>query len=470
MIHQTGKKPSVHFSGVGGTGMVAGARIAIDAGWDVRGSDNPLYPPTSEMVKSLDIPVYEGYAASNLDWNPDIVVLGNALSRGNEEVEAVLERGIHYTSFPDWLKDAVLRDRCPVAITGTHGKTTTTAITAHVLHECGLDPGYLIGGQPLNFEHSAALGSPGGPFVVEGDEYDTAFFDKRAKFLHYIPRIAVVTSLEYDHADIYASVQEIEIAFQRMLRQIPNSGHLILCADHERVMNLRDHAFSNVHTYGSSTDASWRITKTTQLENSVQCTVRHDGDTWGTFETTLFGEHNMKNCLAAVITATLLGASKDDIINALASFKGIKRRLEHFHTWNDIIFLDDFAHHPTAITETINAVRERWPGKHLTVCFEPRSNTTATNTFEIELTASFADTDEVWIGPIYRPEKYPDHVRLNRSRVMENLIHGGIHASLGDAELIVDHIRETKDRQEIVLICSNGAFGGIYQMIRDELI
>ena len=220
MIVSTSKTPSVHFAGVGGTGMVAGARLALESGWEVRGSDTPLYPPTSDMVKDLGIPVYEGYAASNLDWNPDVVVIGNALSRGNEEVEAVLERGLHYISFPEWLKDALLRDRQPVVITGTHGKTTTSAITAHVLSQCGLNPGYLIGGQPLDFPHSAAIGETGSPFVVEGDEYDTAFFDKRAKFLHYIPNIAAVTSLEYDHADIYESIEAIELAFQRMLRHL----------------------------------------------------------------------------------------------------------------------------------------------------------------------------------------------------------------------------------------------------------
>lgn len=469
MIHTTNNTPSVHFSGVGGTGMVAGARLAVEAGWEVRGSDNPLYPPTSDMVKTLGIPVYEGYAASNLDWNPDIVVLGNALSRGNEEVEAVLDRGLHYVSFPEWLKDAVLRDRIPIAITGTHGKTTTTAITSHVLHHCGLNPGYLIGGQPLNFEHSAGLGVSGGPFVVEGDEYDTAFFDKRAKFLHYIPRIAAVTSLEYDHADIYASIEEIETAFQRMLRQIPRSGHLILCTDYDRVLALRDHAHCNVITYGTTEDADWRITAIEHADAQLRCTLSHKGEPWGTFQSSLFGEHNMKNCLVAIITATLLGASQEDIIAGLAAFKGIKRRLELFHTHGDTLFFDDFAHHPTAIVETIRAVRGRWPDKHLTVCFEPRSNTTATNTFQTELQASFAGADEVWIGPVFRPEKYSDEERLDREGLCAGLISDGIDAHLGEADDIIAHLKSTAPTQEIVLFCSNGAFGGVYQKVRDEL-
>ena len=224
-----GRKPRVHFSGIGGTGMVAVAGLAQAAGWEVRGSDNPLYPPTSDMVNALGCPLAEGYSAENLDWAPDCVVIGNALSRGHVEVEAALDRRIPYFSFPEFLKDAILRQRRPIVIAGTHGKTTTTTLTAHVLRESGHDPGYLIGGQPLDFDTSYAVGIQDGPFVVEGDEYDTAFFDKRAKFFHYLPQIAVVTSVEFDHADIYENYQAIELAFQRFLRQVPASGHVILC-------------------------------------------------------------------------------------------------------------------------------------------------------------------------------------------------------------------------------------------------
>ena len=221
----------VHFSGIGGTAMVAGARLALQAGWEVRGSDNPLYPPTSRMVEQLGVPVASEYKAANLDWGPDLVIIGNALSRGNAEVEAALNRRLRYTSLPEWLKEAVLRPRRPVAICGTHGKTTTTALTAYLLDRAGLEPGFLVGGQPLDFDHSARLGPEGAPFVIEGDEYDTAFFDKRAKFFHYLPEIAVVTSVEFDHGDIYHDVAEIALAFQRMLRQVPASGWLVACAD-----------------------------------------------------------------------------------------------------------------------------------------------------------------------------------------------------------------------------------------------
>ena len=460
---------SVHFSGIGGTGMVAGARLAIEAGWEVRGSDNPLYPPTSDMVAALGVPVSEGYAAENLDWNPGVVVIGNALSRGNPEVEAALDRGLKYVSFPEWIKDALLRDRKPLVITGTHGKTTTTAITAHVLKECGLKPGYLIGGQPIGFPHSAEIGADGAPFVIEGDEYDTAFFDKRAKFLHYLPRIAVVTSLEYDHADIYESVEAIETAFQRMLRQIPGSGHLVLCGDEERVRALKDYAYCNVHTYGVNADNDWVLTSITPKETLLECTVEHMGKPWGTFQSQLIGEHNMKNCLTAIITATLCGADASTIQAALASFAGIKRRLELFHQAGDTIFLDDFAHHPTAIRETIKAVRTRWPDKRLTVCFEPRSNTTATNLFQLELGECFDGAAEVWIGPVFRPEKYTDDTRLSRDKLKSDLCARGIEAHTADPDDIVAHLNATRDQQQVVLLCSNGAFGGIYEQIRTRI-
>ncbi|MCH8204874.1 MAG: hypothetical protein IID09_06890, partial [Candidatus Hydrogenedentes bacterium] len=365
------RKPRAHFSGIGGTGMVAVARLAIEAGWEVRGSDNPLYPPTSDMVRALDIPFSEGYAAANLDWAPDVVVIGNALSRGNEEIEAVLERGLPYMSYPEWLKFAVLPSRHSIVIAGTHGKTTTTALAAHLLDHAGKAPGFLIGGQSDNFAHSSRLGAAGAPFVIEGDEYDTAFFDKRAKFFHYLPRTAVVTSLELDHADIYRNVEEIEAAFRFMLRQIPASGRLILCADSPRAAALREHAFSEVVTYGFDETADWRVEEGAQEGEFQAFTVYHGGSKWGEFRSPLYGRHNLQNTLAAIVVAHEQGVDAAEIATALLDFKGVRRRMDVFLKSDGILFIDDFAHHPTAIRETIAAVRARWPGERLTVLFDP---------------------------------------------------------------------------------------------------
>ncbi len=464
------KRPTVHFSGIGGTAMVAGARLALEAGWEVRGSDNPLYPPTSEMVRALEVPVAQGYAAENLDWGPEVVLLGNALSRGNVEVEAALERGLRYSSLPEWLKENVLRCRRPVVVCGTHGKTTTTALTAHVLECCGLQPGFLIGGQPLNFTHPACLGPEGAPFVIEGDEYDTAFFDKRAKFFHYLPNIAIVTSVEFDHGDIYKDLAEIELAFQRMLRQIPRNGCLILCADNH-ALHLKEHAFSPVVTYGFHEASEWRGEYLGSDNGLQRMRIFHANTLWADIESPMAGKHNLQNLLAAVAVAARLGAAPEMITKALRSFKGVRRRMEVFLEARGITFVDDFAHHPTAIRETIAAARMRWPGQRLRVLFEPRSNTTVTRQFQHDLEEAFAGADEVWLGPIHRAERIPEEIRLDRAALTEALTQGGVSAHFRDDPAgMAREVVQTAAAGDVVLILSNGAFGGIYDHFRREIL
>ncbi len=462
------RRPRIHFSGIGGTAMVAGARLAIEAGWEVRGSDHPLYPPTSHMVQDLGIPVATGYAAENLDWGPDCVVIGNALSRGNPEVEAVLERKMRYVSLPEWMKDAVLRARTPVVICGTHGKTTTTALTAWLLDQAGAGPGFLIGGEPLCFPHPARLGPEGAPFVIEGDEYDTAFFDKRAKFFHYLPQIAIVTSIEFDHGDIYANIEEIERAFRWMLRQIPSSGWPITCADAPRPLALKDAAFSNVLTYGLSSEARFRGVPGPMREGFQQLTVFKDGAEWGRFETPLAGRHNLQNALAALAAGDLLGLAPERLAGGMRAFRGVRRRLEVFHEARGIVFVDDFAHHPTAIRETIAAARMRWPGRRLWALFEPRSNTTVTNLFQKEMQEAFSGADLLWMGTIHRIEKIPPEKRLDREAIARELERGGMtlaRAASGVEEILASLQAQAREG-DLVLILSNGAFGGIYEKIK----
>lgn len=461
--------------------MVAAAQLAIEAGWEVRGSDTELYPPTSHMVEALKVPVASKYAAENLDWHPDVVVVGNALSRGNAEVEAVLTRRLHYVSLAEWLKDAVLRTRRPVAVCGTHGKTTTTALLAHVLCEAGLDPGYLIGGQPLNFTRSAKLGAEGAPFVIEGDEYDSAFFDKRAKFFHYLPEIAVVTSLEFDHGDIYRDLDEITLAFQRMLRQIPEKGYLILCGEDKNALRLREHAPCRVRTYGFGANADYRgvvlgasdgsqylsVYKRRRRRLNEAAGIKREPLLLTELRVPMAGKHNLLNTLAAVAVADRLGVSGEMIGQAIEGFKGVRRRMEVFLRAKGITFVDDFAHHPTAIRETIAAARGRWPGSRLRVLFEPRSNTTVTRVFQKEMAAAFAEAHEVWIGPIFRPERIKPGELLDRKYVIQRLAAQGVNAHCtDDVEEIVNNIQGSAQAGDVVLILSNGAFGGIYESFR----
>ena len=466
-MDRLGRAPRVHFSGVGGTGMVGAARLAVDAGWAVRGSDGPLYPPTSEMVAALGVPIAEGYAAQNLDWNPDVVVIGNALSRGNREVEAALDRHLHYVSMPEWVKDAVLRDRRPIVIAGTHGKTTTSAMTAFLLDRGGRNPGVLIGGQVHDFPHSARLGEPAGPFVIEGDEYDSAFFDKRAKFLHYLPHIAVVTSVEFDHGDIYRDLEEIELAFQRLLRQVPRLGYTVLCADSPGAMKLREHAHSTVLTYGFHPDADWRAELGAEDGTFQHFTVHCEGAHFGEFRCPLPGRHNVQNALAALVVESLYGAPAATLADNLAAFKGVRRRLEVFHEAGGVTYVDDFAHHPTAIKETIAAARARWPKRRLVVLFEPRSNTTVTNRFQAELTDAFAGADVLYLGPIYRADKYDPATLLDRAALTQTLnVNGRTARHTDTVEEILAGLHTDTRNGDVVLVLSNGAFGGIYARLK----
>lgn len=460
--------PRIHFSGIGGTAMVAGARLALEAGWEVRGSDNPLYPPTSRMVEALGVPIAQGYLSTNLDWDPDLVIVGNALSRGNPEVEEVLRRHLPYASLPEWMKEVVLRPRKPVVIAGTHGKTTTTALTTYLLDRCGLEPGYLVGGQPLDFLHSSRLGKPGAPFVIEGDEYDTAFFDKRAKFFHYLPEIAVVTSIEFDHGDIYDDVEQIERAFRLMLRQVPPAGWLVACADDPRARALAENAPCRSTTYGFHEDAHWRAEATGYGGGFSGMVVYRAGKRFAELAVPMAGRHNLQNALAAVVVAALLGARPSEIQPALMGFRGVKRRMEVFLEANGVTFVDDFAHHPTAIRETIAAARDRWPGSRLRVLVEPRSNTMVRSHHRHDLVTALAGADEVNLGPTYRAERIPEADRLDREGVVGDLIQKGIEGRVyDDIPQLAEDVLRSAQRGDIVLILSNGAFGGIYDRFRE---
>jgi len=450
--------------------MVAGARLALEAGWEVRGSDVPLYPPTSEMVEALGVKTYEGYRAENLDWAPDRVVIGNALSRGNPEVEGALTRRMHFLSLPEWMKDHVLRDRKPVVCCGTHGKTTTTALTAFLLDRAGLGGGWLIGGQPLDFEHSASLGASGAPFVIEGDEYDTAFFDKRSKFFHYLPEIAVVTSLEFDHGDIFGTLEDIRRAFRLMLRQIPEDGWLLGCADDDEVMELMKSSFGRPATYGFASDATWRGEFRGYDDGFQNVRITRSGKEWGEFRLPMAGRHNLQNAIAALAVAGTLDVPAGELAEILPLFRGVRRRMEIFLEARGDLFVSDFAHHPTAIRVTILAARERWPDRRLVALFEPRSNTTVTQRFQPEITQALGEADEAIIGPIHRAERTPEKERLDREKICEDLARMGKPGMFtDDVGEIVEHVARLDPGGQVILILSNGAFGGLFARLTEAL-
>lgn len=460
----------IHFSGIGGVAMCAGARLAQALGCEVRGSDTRVYPPTSQILAGMGVPVYEGYAAENLLWGPDLIVIGNALSRGNPEVEACLSDRRHFVSLPEWLKENVLRVRRPIVIAGTHGKTTTTAITAHLFRSAGVDAGYMVGGAFQNGIPSSELGQSGEPFILEGDEYDAAFFDKRAKFLHYLPETTVITALEFDHADLYKDLDEIRIAFERLLRIVPKDGNVVLCADNAAA-TLAESSYSRTFTYGLTPQASFFARRLSTTPEGQQFEVRHEGGSLGEFFVPLHGAHNVQNALAALVVSELYGLPRDAVREAMRNFPGVARRLDIFHQSNGIVFVSDFAHHPTAVKATLQAASERWPHARRFVLFEPRSNTTVTRVFEKEYVEAFSHADVVAFGRVYRAEKIPSEQRLDTKALAEALRQGGVEAqAFEETSQMLDYLLKQVRCGDVVLVMSNGAFDGIFDKIRAAFV
>ncbi|MGB5734805.1 MAG: UDP-N-acetylmuramate:L-alanyl-gamma-D-glutamyl-meso-diaminopimelate ligase, partial [Thiohalocapsa sp.] len=391
----------VHILGICGTFMAGVAALAKGAGHRVTGSDANVYPPMSTQLKALGIDLIEGYDAAQLEPAPDCVVVGNALSRGNAAVEAMLDRGIAYTSGPQWLAEHVLQDRHVIAVAGTHGKTSTASLVAWVLEEAGLSPGFLIGGVPANFDVTARVG--GSPyFVVEADEYDTAFFDKRAKFVHYRPRTLVLNNLEFDHADIYADLDAIKWQFHQLLRTVPASGRIVVNGGDANLRAvISDGCWTPVETFGIGDQHDWQGAFVDSGERHVRI-GRKDAQPSETLWS-LSGSHNLENALAAVAAAASADVATADAVSALSRFSGIKRRLERTATVSDVAIYDDFAHHPTAIRRTLEGLRKRNPNRRIVIALEPRSNTMKMGVHNDTLAESLAGADFV---AVFRPPDF----------------------------------------------------------------
>lgn len=445
----------IHILGICGTFMGGIAAIAREAGHRVTGSDQTVYPPMSDQLAALGIELIEGFDPEQLNLKPDLVVVGNVMSRGMPVVEELLNSGAPYTSGPAWLAEHVLQRRHVIAVSGTHGKTTTASITAWLLEAAGLEPGYLIGGVPANFSSTARLGA-GDVFVIEADEYDTAFFDKRAKFMHYGPRTLIINNLEFDHADIYADMEAIRWQFHQMLRILPGNGRVIANTHDAEIDRLLEMGcWTPVERYSSNLAVAvdWQVQR---AGSGLQ--LQRGNQSWRSGAVALPGSYNLENATAAVLAARHAGVSIEAALQGLESFKGVKRRLEHIGTFNQVRVYDDFAHHPTAIRRTLEALRETASGRVLVV-LEPRSNSMKLGVHCDELKQSLAAADAVWV---FEPADLP----WSLHEVLDGLPVLSIQSDI--AQIVAAVAADVRPGDELVVM-SNGGFGGIHQRICDRL-
>jgi UDP-N-acetylmuramate: L-alanyl-gamma-D-glutamyl-meso-diaminopimelate ligase len=461
----------IHLIGICGTAMASLAGMLRAQGHRVSGSDTAAYPPMSDQLREMGIAIMEPYSEQNLDPRPDLVVVGNAISRGNPELERVLDERIPMTSMAALIHDEFLLGRERLIVCGTHGKTTTTSMLAWIYEvaarqDAKWTPSFLIGGVAENFGTSFHVGEATKTFVLEGDEYDTAFFDKGPKFLHYFPDVAILTHVEFDHADIYADLPAVKTAFKRMVNLIPRRGRLIAFDGSENVTECAAKALCRVERYGFDTDSYWQTTEMRQVGASTSWTLLRGGEPFAELTLPMAGEHNALNATAAAALAAGQGIPAGPIVEALATFKSVKRRLEVRAEINGITIIDDFAHHPTAIRETLRALRAAYPGRRLWAVLEPRSNTLRRNVFERELIDSLALADEVVLAAVFKSEAIPVLERLDPEHVLDALLARNVPASLcPDADAIVAEIAPRLRSGDIVAILSNGGFGGIYEKL-----
>ena len=453
---------SVHLVGICGTAMASVATALQERGIRVTGSDQNVYPPMSTFLADQGIEVREGYHESNLAGTPDLVVIGNAISRGNPEAEAVLEQKLRYCSLPELLKETFIRGKRSLVVTGTHGKTTTASLLAWVFEHAELNPSYFIGGIPENFSCGARF-TDSKWIILEGDEYDTAFFDKRSKFVHYLPEVAVINNLEFDHADIFDSLEQIQLSFRRFINIIPRNGLLLANGDDENIAPLLESAPCPVEQFGLSGGLC-----ASDLRFSEDGSQFSDGGV--DFSIPMFGELNVRNALAVIGVARHCGIDDGKIQSAFASFKGIKRRMQVRGEARGVTVVDDFAHHPTAIAETLKALRSRFPGRRVWAVFEPRSNTTRRAVFQGQLVKAFDAADCVVVAQVARLEQIRPDERLNPDQLIVDLRAGGKTADyLPDVGSIVDHISTLAKEGDVICVLSNGGFGGIHDRLLTAL-
>ena len=451
--------------------MATLAALLRSRGHYVQGSDQNVYPPMSDFLAAEHIPTLSGYSAEHITSDVDLVVVGNAISRGNPELEEVLERKIRYCSLPEIIRDQFLWGARSIVAAGTHGKTTTTSLTGWLLTHGGLDPTILVGGIALNLggEGSSYRVGQGRDFVIEGDEYDSAYFDKTAKFLKYLPDVAIIGNIEFDHADIYADLDAVRLAFRRLVNLVPRNGLLLLGADSADAAALQKHAVSPVETFGLADGSTWRAENVTHRDGITHFDVRSRGSLFGRFESPLLGLHNVRNALAAIATASFAGVDAVQLAEGLRAFRGIKRRLETIGVAREVVILDDFAHHPTAVHETLAALRTGYPNRRIWAVFEPRSASSCRRVFQDAFARAFGAADEVVIAGVFR-SSLPESERLSADQLVADLTAGGQHARyIETVDDIISTIVAEHRAGDVVLLMSNGGFGGIHRRLLQAL-
>ena len=453
-----------HFVGVCGTALGSVAAGIIEKGYTVTGSDQSVYPPMSTFLQNKGVQIMEGYQASNIPDETTTVVIGNAISRGNNEAEAILDRRLRYLSLPEVLKEYFLRGQRNYVVSGTHGKTTTSSILAWLFESAGKKPGFMIGGIPANFGQGARF-TDSDFMVMEGDEYDTAFFDKRSKFLHYLPELVVMNNIEFDHADIYNNLDEIILTFSRLLKIVPRNGLALINGDDANCLIAAKESPCPTRKVGFGESCDLKISNVEYLPTGSCFVIEGEA-----YEVPMVGEFNVRNAAMAVCSARFAGLEPEEIRRGLLSFEGIARRQQERGEVRGITVVDDFAHHPTAIGLAIDGLRQKYPSRRLWVVFEPRSNTTRRNIFQDDLAMALKKADCVVIPSIPHPEKVAENERLDPEKLVADISSAGAHSwHLGEVEEIVEHVSSLAQSGDVIAILSNGGFGGIHEKLLTSL-
>jgi UDP-N-acetylmuramate: L-alanyl-gamma-D-glutamyl-meso-diaminopimelate ligase len=454
-----------HLIGICGTAMASLAGMLVAQGYQVTGSDENVYPPMSLELKRLGIPVSEGYRPENLRDRPDVVVVGNAISRGNLELEFALNEKMTYTSMAAVVKENFIRGHHSIVVAGTHGKTTTTSLMAWAMERGGASPSFLIGGVAENFNSSFRV-SDSPYFVIEGDEYDTAYFDKGPKFMHYLPDTVILNNIEFDHADIYRDLDAVKFAFSRLVNLIPQRGALIAGWDSPIVRELAPRAFCPVVSFGIEEGAQWRASDIDFTGELTAFTVSLGGAEFGRYRTPLAGLFNVRNCLGVIAACETLGLDRRAVAEALVQFQSVKRRMQVRGVARGVTVIDDFAHHPTAVFETLKAARAKYPGHRLIALFEPRSYTSQIKAFQQGFEDGLREADLIVIAGLFHPERYTRETAISPEEMIANLRRAGREAAfIPSTDEIVAYLTPDLRDGDVVVAMSNGAFGGIHDKL-----